>query len=145
MLFRSRNDTAVEAGGGGHPPQRRVNCAPARTLPPGIDAAGQRVRHARISATGPTRKHERLTGRPLHLLLSDHLTGQDVRVKRVNLADAKAHLSEPFERAAVGEAVCITRRGKVVAQITAVDTARKCIDEPVDQRGRVAPPQGASR
>ena len=37
-------------------------------------------------------------------------------------------MSELVERAAAGEAVCITRRGKVVAQITAVDTPRKRID-----------------
>jgi prevent-host-death family protein len=49
-------------------------------------------------------------------------------VKTVNLADAKARLSELVERAAAGEAVCITRRGKAVAQITAVDTPRKRID-----------------
>ena len=49
-------------------------------------------------------------------------------MKKVNLADAKAHLSELVERAAAGEAVCITRRGKPVAQITAVDTPRKRID-----------------
>ena len=47
---------------------------------------------------------------------------------RVSLADAKAHLSELVERAAAGEAVCITRRGKAVAQITAVTTPRKRID-----------------
>jgi prevent-host-death family protein len=49
-------------------------------------------------------------------------------VKTVNLVDAKAHLSELVKRAAAGEAVCITRRGKAVAQITAVDTPRKPID-----------------
>ena len=59
---------------------------------------------------------------------SDHLTGQETPLRRVNLADAKAHLSELVERAAAGEAVCITRRGKAVAQITAVDTPRKRID-----------------
>ena len=47
---------------------------------------------------------------------------------RVSLADAKAHLSELVERAAAGEAVCITRRGKAVAQIKAVDAPRKRID-----------------
>ena len=47
---------------------------------------------------------------------------------RVSLADAKAHLSELVERAAAGEAVCITRRGKAVAQITAVETPRKRVD-----------------
>ena len=46
----------------------------------------------------------------------------------VSLANAKAHLSELVERAAAGEAVCITRRGKAVAQITAADTPRKRID-----------------
>ncbi len=49
-------------------------------------------------------------------------------MRRVNLADAKAHLSELVERAAAGDPVCITRRGKVVAQITAVDAPRKRID-----------------
>jgi prevent-host-death family protein len=52
-------------------------------------------------------------------------------VKRVSLADAKAHLSELVERAAAGEAVCITRRGKAVAQITAVDIPRRRIDAAV--------------
>jgi antitoxin (DNA-binding transcriptional repressor) of toxin-antitoxin stability system len=37
-------------------------------------------------------------------------------------------LSELVERAAAGEAVCITRRGKDVARITAVDAPRKPID-----------------
>lgn len=46
----------------------------------------------------------------------------------VSLADAKARLSELVERAAAGEVVCITRRGKPVAQITAVDAPRKRID-----------------
>ena len=49
-------------------------------------------------------------------------------MRRVNLADAKAHLSELVERAAAGEAVCITRRGKDVARITAADAPRKPID-----------------
>ena len=46
----------------------------------------------------------------------------------INLADAKAHLSELVERAAAGETVRITRRGKPVAQITAVETPRRRID-----------------
>jgi prevent-host-death family protein len=46
----------------------------------------------------------------------------------VSLANAKARLSELVERAAAGEAVCITRRGKPVAQITAIDSLRKSID-----------------
>jgi prevent-host-death family protein len=47
---------------------------------------------------------------------------------RISLADAKAHLSELVERAAAGEAVCITRRGKPVAQLTAISSPRKRID-----------------
>jgi prevent-host-death family protein len=49
-------------------------------------------------------------------------------VIRVSLADAKAQLSKLVELAAAGEAVCITRRGKAVAHIIAVDTPRKRID-----------------
>jgi len=39
----------------------------------------------------------------------------------VNLADAKAHLSELVAQAESGEPVCITRRGKPVAHLTAVE------------------------
>lgn len=46
----------------------------------------------------------------------------------ISLAAAKAHLSELVERAGSGETVRITRRGKPVAQITAVETPRKRID-----------------
>ena len=46
----------------------------------------------------------------------------------VNLADAKAHPSKLVERAAAGDTVRITRRGKPVAQITAVKMPRKRID-----------------
>jgi prevent-host-death family protein len=49
-------------------------------------------------------------------------------MKRVSLADAKAHLSRLVEEAAAGAPVCITRRGKAVAQITAVGAPRKRID-----------------
>jgi len=49
-------------------------------------------------------------------------------MRSVSLADAKAHLSELIQRAAAGDPVCITRRGKPVAQITAVETPRKRID-----------------
>ena len=49
-------------------------------------------------------------------------------MKRVSLADAKAHLSRLVENAAAGQPVCITRRGKPIAQIIAVDLPRKRID-----------------
>jgi len=46
----------------------------------------------------------------------------------VNLADAKAHLSALVERAAAGEPVRIIRRGKPIAQLTALETPRKPIE-----------------
>jgi prevent-host-death family protein len=46
----------------------------------------------------------------------------------VNLADAKAHLSELVDRVEAGEAIDITRRGKRVARLTAVTGPRKRID-----------------
>jgi len=46
----------------------------------------------------------------------------------VNLAEAKARLSELVERAAGGEPVCITRRGKPVAQLTSVARTPARID-----------------
>ncbi len=46
----------------------------------------------------------------------------------VSIADAKAHLSELVARAAGGETVRITRRGKSVAQIVAARAPRKRID-----------------
>ena len=46
----------------------------------------------------------------------------------VSLADAKARFSEIIDRVAAGETVCITRRGKPVAQIGPVDRPKKPID-----------------
>jgi prevent-host-death family protein len=46
----------------------------------------------------------------------------------VNLADANAHLSELVAQAASGETVCITRRGKPVARLTAAQPPRQPID-----------------
>ncbi len=46
---------------------------------------------------------------------------------KINLADAKARLSELVERAAAGETVEILRRGKAVARILAADRPRKAI------------------
>jgi prevent-host-death family protein len=60
--------------------------------------------------------------------ISDHLNGQELEMPNVNLADAKAHLSKLVDRAAAGDTVRITRRGKPVAQITAVQTPRRRID-----------------
>jgi prevent-host-death family protein len=60
--------------------------------------------------------------------MSDQLDGQELLLRNVNLVDAKAHLSKLVEWAAAGDTVRITRRGKPVAQITAVQTPRKRID-----------------
>ncbi len=49
-------------------------------------------------------------------------------MKNVNLAEAKANLSALVERAAAGEPVRILRRGKAVAQITAMPSERNPID-----------------
>lgn len=49
-------------------------------------------------------------------------------VDAVNLADAKAHLSELVDRVEAGDSIEITRRGKPVARLTAVARPRKRID-----------------
>jgi prevent-host-death family protein len=49
-------------------------------------------------------------------------------MRRINLAEAKAHLSELVDEAAAGNAVCIMRRGRPVAQIVAAEVPRKPID-----------------
>ena len=46
----------------------------------------------------------------------------------IPLAEAKARLSELIVRAAAGEPIRITKRGKPVAQITGVVTPKKSID-----------------
>jgi prevent-host-death family protein len=49
-------------------------------------------------------------------------------VDAINLADAKAHLSELVDRVEAGASIEITRRGKRVARLTAVSRPRKRID-----------------
>ena len=49
-------------------------------------------------------------------------------MKTVSLAHAKAHLSELVNEASAGETVCITRRGKPVAQLSAPGRPRQPID-----------------
>lgn len=46
----------------------------------------------------------------------------------IKLADAKAHLSELIDRVEAGDSINITRRGKPVARLTAVNRPRKKID-----------------
>ena len=49
-------------------------------------------------------------------------------MKTVNLAEAKAHLSELVDQAAAGETVQILRRGKPVAQLVPAEKPRQRID-----------------
>jgi prevent-host-death family protein len=46
----------------------------------------------------------------------------------INLADAKAHLSELIDRVEAGASIDITRRGKPVARLTAVARPRQRVD-----------------
>ncbi|WP_018877560.1 MULTISPECIES: type II toxin-antitoxin system Phd/YefM family antitoxin [unclassified Thioalkalivibrio] len=46
----------------------------------------------------------------------------------VSLANAKAHLSELAERAAAGESILITKRGKAVVRLSSATAPRKPID-----------------
>jgi prevent-host-death family protein len=46
----------------------------------------------------------------------------------VNLADSKARLSELIDLVAAGESICITRRGKPVANLTPVTAKKKPVD-----------------
>jgi prevent-host-death family protein len=46
----------------------------------------------------------------------------------ISLADAKAHLSELIDRVEAGGSIDITRRGKPVARLTAVNRPRKPVD-----------------
>ncbi|MFC4254117.1 type II toxin-antitoxin system prevent-host-death family antitoxin [Altererythrobacter xixiisoli] len=46
----------------------------------------------------------------------------------INLAEAKAHLSELLDRVEAGDSIDITRRGRAVARLTTVTSPRKPID-----------------
>jgi prevent-host-death family protein len=46
----------------------------------------------------------------------------------IDLADAKAHLSELLDRVEAGDSIDITRRGKPVARLTAVVRTREPIN-----------------
>ncbi|MDN2583910.1 type II toxin-antitoxin system prevent-host-death family antitoxin [Aquibium sp. ELW1220] len=49
-------------------------------------------------------------------------------MRTVSIAEAKAHLSDLASRVAAGETVTITRHGKPIAQLTAVDEPRERVD-----------------
>src|SRR6185436_17746398 len=60
--------------------------------------------------------------------LYDHLHGQERDMDAINLADAKAHLSELVDRVEAGDSIDITRRGKPVSRLTALARPRKRIE-----------------
>jgi prevent-host-death family protein len=60
----------------------------------------------------------------------------------INLADAKAHLSELIDRVEAGDSIQITRRGKPVARLMAVTRPRERVDATLLQSLTAAmPPQ----
>lgn len=61
----------------------------------------------------------------------------------INLAEAKAHLSELIDRVEAGASIDITRRGKPVARLTAIDKPRKPIDAALLQSLTTAMPADA--
>jgi prevent-host-death family protein len=71
---------------------------------------------------------EPLTGILKPGTLYDYLHGQERNMNAINLADAKAHLSELIDRVEAGDLIDITRRGKPVARLSAVARPRKPID-----------------
>lgn len=66
-------------------------------------------------------------------------------METVDLAEAKAHLSEIVDRVEEGASFDITRRGKPVARLTAVERPRKRIDAALLQAlTATLPPQAES-
>jgi prevent-host-death family protein len=49
-------------------------------------------------------------------------------MRSVALAEAKAQLSALIDAVEAGESICITRHGKPVARLTAIETPRKPLD-----------------
>jgi prevent-host-death family protein len=60
--------------------------------------------------------------------IRDQHIGQDKTMAHVNLAEAKAHLSELVTQAEAGETVQISRRGKPVAQLSSLMQPRKPVE-----------------
>jgi prevent-host-death family protein len=66
-------------------------------------------------------------------------------VDAIDLAGAKAHLSKLIDRVEAGDSIAFTRRGKPVAQLTAVARPRKPVDAALLQSLTAAmPPQSHS-
>ena len=59
----------------------------------------------------------------------------------INVADAKAHLSELLGRIESGEEIVITRRGKPVARLTAVEPAKEPVKSLAKFRNSIPQPR----
>lgn len=70
--------------------------------------------------------HGALNGNPSPCYMTNNLVMR--LVVNVNLAHAKAHLSELLDRVEKGEEIVITRRGKPVARLSPEQRKRKPID-----------------
>ena len=81
-----------------------------------------------MAAELPADPHQASAGILKSDALYDYLHGQERDMDEINLADAKAHLSELVDRVEAGDSIDITRRGKPVARLTAVARPRKRID-----------------
>jgi prevent-host-death family protein len=64
----------------------------------------------------------------MRFALYDQLDSQEPFMDAINLADAKAHLSELVDRVEAGECIDISRRGKPVARLMPAAQPRKPID-----------------
>lgn len=62
------------------------------------------------------------------MAIYDQLNGQERETTTVNLAEAKAHLSELIGQVEAGETVDILKRGKLVARLVPAEMPRKPID-----------------
>lgn len=60
----------------------------------------------------------------------------------VNVAEAKAHLSELIERAAEGEVIVLARAGRPRARIVALEDSRRRLRVPGKGNGRFRPKRG---
>jgi prevent-host-death family protein len=61
-------------------------------------------------------------------MIYDHLSGQEISMRQVGLAEAKAHLSELVAEVEAGATIEISKRGKVVAVISPMQRPTKKLD-----------------
>jgi prevent-host-death family protein len=65
-----------------------------------------------------------------------------VKRRLVNVAEAKAHLSELIERAAEGEEIVLARAGKPRAKLVALESPQRSLRVPGKGNGRFLPKRG---